>query len=125
MNNELMQSCMSSMGYFFLRSIFDKESYSDAVITELSVIAEELMKDQPDPELIEAIKTEFTEGDYVSANDLHPYDIVDAVICADYGYEQAEAKRIIKNLRKMRTLDTPLIALIGRSGVGKPASLST
>lgn len=119
MNNELMRNCVSAMGYFFLRSIFDKEVYSDAVITELSVIAEELMKDQPDPELIEAIKTEFVEGDYVSANDLHPYDIVDAVICADYGYEQAEAKHIIKNLRKMRTLDTPLIALIGRSGVGK------
>lgn len=119
MNNEFAKTCVSSMGYLFLRMAFDKENYSNAVITELGAVVEELMKDNPDSDLITEMTTEFVEGNYISTRDVNPYEIVEEVICENYGFTLEEVKPVIKALRQMRTKDTSLIALIGRSGVGK------
>lgn len=42
------QQALSSMGYFFLRMAFGKESYPESVTGELQWVVDELMSDDPD-----------------------------------------------------------------------------
>lgn len=113
------QQALSSMGYFFLRMAFGKESYPESVTGELQWVVDELMSDEPDANLLNAIEEELREGTYQNESEVFPYTTLQKNLMIGYGYDPDETGCIVDRLRALWASTTPLIVLVGKSGTGK------
>lgn len=113
------QQALSSMGYFFLRMAFGKESYPESVTGELQWVVDELMSDEPDANLLNAIEEELREGTYQNESEVFPYTTLQKNLMIGYGYDPDETGCIVDRLRALLASTTPLIVLVGKSGTGK------
>lgn len=95
------QQALSSMGYFFLRMAFGKESYPESVTSELQWVVDELMSDDPDADLLQAIGEELREGAYQNESGVFPYTTLQENLKIGYGYDSNETMRIVDKLRKL------------------------
>lgn len=116
------QQALSSMGYFFLRMAFGKESYPESVTGELQWVVDELMSDDPDADLLQAIGEELREGAYQNESGVFPYTTLQENLMIGYGYGPDETGRIVDRLRTLWASKTPLIILVGKSGTGKTSA---
>ena len=90
---------LSSMGYFFLRMVFEKEDYPESVVNELEWIADELVKEYPDSDLLSAITKEICEGAYLDGY-VNPYASLEKILHEYYKFSANEIQRIIDTLKK-------------------------
>ena len=68
----MTKQALSSMAYFFLRMAFAKENYPESVLEELQWVVDDLLSEDPDDGLLEAVREEFVEGDYLHTPDSFP-----------------------------------------------------
>lgn len=117
-NNEVKSQALSSMGYFFLQMIFGMENHSESVLEELTWVVDEMASDDTDADLLSAIKQEFLEGTYAIGYEINCEKIKNN-LSRFYDCTDKELECILTKLYRMLFGNTPLIVLIGRSGVGK------
>lgn len=116
------QQALLSMGYFFLRMAFGKESYPESVTGELQWVVDELMSDEPDADLLNAIEEELQEGVYQNESGIFPYTTLQENLMIGYGYDSDKTMHIVNRLRTLWVSKTPLIVLVGKSGTGKTST---
>ena len=100
----------SSLGYLFLRDVFGKENYSESVLEELQWVAENLATENPEQLLVDGIREELREGEYVNINAAefskvgnveNAFKQVDISLSFDFGMDKDERETIISRLRKI------------------------
>lgn len=100
----------SSLGYLFLRAVFGKENYSESVLEELQWVAENLASESPEQLLLDGIREELSEGNYVTvdatefqktSNVENAFKQVDISLSFDFGMDKDERETIIGRLRKI------------------------
>ena len=100
----------SSLGYLFLRAVFGKENYSESVLEELQWVAENLASESPEQLLLDGIREELSEGNYVTVdatefqktiNVENAFKQVDISLSFDFGMDKDERETIIGRLRKI------------------------
>ena len=122
-NTETKKQALSSMAYFFLRMAFAKEKYPESVKEELQWVVDNLLSADPDEDLLEAVREEFIEGDYLHTPEsfpaaAFPYATFQEMLMENYVYVFDETQPLVETLSAMRYYaGRPLIVLIKRSGV--------
>lgn len=122
-STETKKQALSSMAYFFLRMAFAKEKYPESVKEELQWVVDNLLSADPDEDLLEAVREEFIEGDYLHTPEsfpaaAFPYATFQEMLMENYVYVFDETQPLVETLSAMRYYaGRPLIVLIKRSGV--------
>lgn len=119
----MTKQALSSMAYFFLRMAFAKENYPESVLEELQWVVDDLLSEDPDDRLLEAVREEFVEGDYLHTPDgfpaaAFPYTTFQKMLMKHYQYHFDETQPLVDKLSAMHYRDgRPLVVLVKRSGV--------
>lgn len=122
-NTETKKQALSSMAYFFLRMAFAKETYPESVLEELQWVVDDLLSADPDDDLLEAVREEFVEGDYLHTPESFPaasfpYTTFQEMLMEHYAYHFDETQPLVEKLSAMHYYaGRPLIVLPKRSGV--------
>lgn len=119
----MTKQALSSMAYFFLRMAFAKENYPESVLEELQWVVDDLLSEDPDDGLLEAVREEFVEGDYLHTPDsfpaaAFPYTTFQEMLMKHYQYHFDETQPLVNKLSAMHYHNgRPLVVLVKRSGV--------
>lgn len=102
----MTKQALSSMAYFFLRMAFAKENYPESVLEELQWVVDDLLSADPDDGLLEAVREEFVEGDYLHTPDsfpaaAFPYTTFQEMLMKHYQYHFDETQPLVNKLSAM------------------------
>lgn len=112
------EQALSSMSYFFLRMIFDKEAYSESVLEELQWVVDEMVEENVPSELFAAMQQELLEGDYLLPDETEAYAEVQRKLLEEYGYDFDITESVISTLHAMYRPNRPFVVLLGVPGSG-------